>query len=64
MDGITAGLLKTKPLFPKGNNSYELKVCVFGDFAQNLYEQSELNLSELVDQEQCQLNLFIGQFLD
>uniref|UniRef100_A0A914KH59 Uncharacterized protein n=1 Tax=Meloidogyne incognita TaxID=6306 RepID=A0A914KH59_MELIC len=61
IDGVTQGFVKTHHIFPKGHKNYQMKVCIFGDFAQNLYEDADLNLSDIIEKEKCQLNLFIGK---
>ncbi|CAK5045910.1 unnamed protein product [Meloidogyne enterolobii] len=61
IDGVTQGFVKTHHLFPKGHKNYQMRVCIFGDFAQNLYEDADLNLSDIIEKENCQLALFIGK---
>ncbi|KAF7634823.1 hypothetical protein Mgra_00005716 [Meloidogyne graminicola] len=61
IEGITQNYIKTQQLFPKGHKNYQIKVCIFGDFSQNLYEDADLNLSEIIEKEKCQLNIFIGK---
>lgn len=62
IEGITNGWIQTRPLPTHAMNAdYELRVCVFGDFTQNLYEWMDLNLSAIIEAEQCQMNLFIGK---
>ncbi|KAL7078111.1 hypothetical protein ACQ4LE_002178 [Meloidogyne hapla] len=61
VEGVTQGFIKTQHIFPKGHKNYQMKVCIFGDFAQNLYEEADLNLSDIIENEKCELNLFIGK---
>lgn len=52
----------TVPPLPQGTgNSTNLRVCVFGDYSANLYYNKKgIDLSGVVENNKCQLNLFIG----
>uniref|UniRef100_A0A914HD96 Uncharacterized protein n=1 Tax=Globodera rostochiensis TaxID=31243 RepID=A0A914HD96_GLORO len=61
-DGLS---VTTVPRVSPGNSpSHRLIVCVFGDFSENLYEHTQLDLSKLIEHKKCNMNLFIVFLFD